>query len=184
MDVQKNPKGSLFYIFRHYATSRGLQKNSPQFSVFWEVLSPVVEKVVFESYWALDMAPTWAVPGLFVSIYNVIYRLQLKWTYIWEIEFFVNFDVIAYLRSTAIKLWVNGLASASTTIPAMPERLSNARVLLSSISAKILKPWTSSTSTSLNEFAISELLKRLITQGFPSFADFFNSVLFWDVVLP
>ena len=37
-----------------------------QFLVFSELLlSPVVEKVVFESYWALDMAPTWAVPGLF-----------------------------------------------------------------------------------------------------------------------
>ena len=31
------------------------------------MLSPVVEKVVFvfESFRALDMAPTWAVPGLF-----------------------------------------------------------------------------------------------------------------------
>ena len=76
MDVQKIPK-SLFYIFRHYATYRRLQKNSkkksekffPQLLVFWELLlSPVVEKVVFESYWALDMAPTWPVPGLFLSI--------------------------------------------------------------------------------------------------------------------
>ena len=59
--------------FRHYATYRRLQKNSkrnseiffPQFLVFRELLlSPVVEKVVFESYCALEMAPTWAVPGL------------------------------------------------------------------------------------------------------------------------
>ena len=47
------------------------KKNSEFFSqilVFWELLlSPVVEKVVFvlESFWALDIAPTWAVPGLF-----------------------------------------------------------------------------------------------------------------------
>ena len=36
-------------------------------SIFsWVLLfSPLVEKVVLESYWALDMAPTWAVPGLF-----------------------------------------------------------------------------------------------------------------------
>ena len=69
MDVQKVPKIPLFYIFRHYATYRKLQKKSGiffQFLVFWELLlSPVVEKVVFESFWALDMAPTWAVPGLF-----------------------------------------------------------------------------------------------------------------------
>ena len=71
----KNPKGSRFYIFRHYATYRKLQKYFekisenffPHFLVFWELLlSPVVEKVVFESYWALDTAPTWAVPGLFL----------------------------------------------------------------------------------------------------------------------
>ena len=38
-----------------------------QFFVFWELLlSPVVKKVVFESFWALDMAPTWVFPGLFV----------------------------------------------------------------------------------------------------------------------
>ena len=34
------------------------------FSFLELLLSPVVEKVVFESFWALDMAPTWAVPGL------------------------------------------------------------------------------------------------------------------------
>ena len=70
----KNPKGSPFCIFRHYATYRRLQKNFeknsekffPQFLVIWELLlSSVVEKLVFESYWALDMAPTWALPGLF-----------------------------------------------------------------------------------------------------------------------
>ena len=75
MDVQKIPKRPPFHIFRHYATYRKLQKNFgkkfgnflSQFLVFWELLlSPVVEKVVFvfESFWALDMAPTWAVPGL------------------------------------------------------------------------------------------------------------------------
>ena len=65
MDVQKVPKRRSFYIFRHYATYRKLQKNFEkkseffsQFFVFWELLlSPVVEKVVFvfESFWALDM---------------------------------------------------------------------------------------------------------------------------------
>ena len=51
MDVQKIPKRPPFYIFRHYATYRKLQKNSDffsQFLIFWELLlSPVVEKVVF-----------------------------------------------------------------------------------------------------------------------------------------
>ena len=68
MDVQKIPKRPPFYIFRHYATYRKLFS---QFLVFWELLlSPVVEKVVFvfESFWALDMAPIWSVPGLFSSI--------------------------------------------------------------------------------------------------------------------
>ena len=32
------------------------------------MLSPVVEKVVFQSYLALDMAPIWAVPGLFTVL--------------------------------------------------------------------------------------------------------------------
>ena len=76
MDFQKIPKGPPFYIFRHYVTYRKLQKISKKirifflnFKFFWELLlSPVVEKVVFESFWALDTAPTWAVPGLFVII--------------------------------------------------------------------------------------------------------------------
>ena len=56
--------------FTFFATYRRLQRKIgfffPQFLVFWELLlSPVVEKVVFESYWALDMAPTLADPGLF-----------------------------------------------------------------------------------------------------------------------
>ena len=43
-----------------------------QFLVFLELLlSPVVEKVVFESFWALDMAPTWAVPGLFYKFCQI-----------------------------------------------------------------------------------------------------------------
>ena len=45
-----------------------IRKFFSQFLVFWELLlSPVVEKVVFvfESFWALDMAPTWTVSGLF-----------------------------------------------------------------------------------------------------------------------
>ena len=47
-----------------------------QFLVFWELLlSPVVENVVFESFWALDMTPTWAVPGLFV----VLEQCHLPW---------------------------------------------------------------------------------------------------------
>ena len=60
-------KRPLFYIFRHYATYwKLIRKFFSQFIVFWELLlSPVVEKVFFESFWALDMAPTWAVPGLF-----------------------------------------------------------------------------------------------------------------------
>ena len=76
MDVQKIPKRLSFYIFWHNATYRKLQKKSKnirkffsQFLVFSELLlSPVVEKVVFvfESFWALDMAPTWAISGLFV----------------------------------------------------------------------------------------------------------------------
>ena len=46
------------------------KKIQKKFGIFWELLlSPVVEKVVFESFWALDMAPTWAVPGLFVLFY-------------------------------------------------------------------------------------------------------------------
>ena len=65
----KISKGSPFYIFRHYATHRRIQKNFKKnrknfflVLVFWEsLLSPVVEKVVSESYWALDMAPAWAV---------------------------------------------------------------------------------------------------------------------------
>ena len=36
------------------------------------MLSPVVEKVVFESFRALDMAPTWAVPGLLLFIILVL----------------------------------------------------------------------------------------------------------------
>ena len=49
MDLPKIPKRPPFYIFRHYATYRKLQKNSKSFFlVFWELLfSPVVEKVVF-----------------------------------------------------------------------------------------------------------------------------------------
>ena len=51
----KNSEASPFYIFRHYATYRKLQKNSgkksdffSQFLVFWELLlSSVVQKVVF-----------------------------------------------------------------------------------------------------------------------------------------
>ena len=42
------------------------------------MLSPVVEKVVFESFWALDMAPTWAVPGLFVDADSQYFRCWCK----------------------------------------------------------------------------------------------------------
>ena len=75
MEVQKIPKGPPFHIFWHYATYWTLQKKFRKkigiffsiFNFFWELLlSPVVEKVVFESFWALDMAPTWSVPGLFL----------------------------------------------------------------------------------------------------------------------
>ena len=58
-DVKKITKGSPFYIFRHYATYRRLQKKFEENFLkivssifgFWEVLlSPVVGKVVFESH--------------------------------------------------------------------------------------------------------------------------------------
>ena len=67
MDVQKIPKRPLFTFFGTMRLTGNFKKNLvSQFLVFSELLlSPVVEKVVFESYWALDMAPTWAVPGLF-----------------------------------------------------------------------------------------------------------------------
>ena len=70
----KNPNGPPFTFFsnmRHTGDFKKTFENKfgkffPQFLVFWDLLlSPVVEKVVFESYWALDMAPTWPVPGLF-----------------------------------------------------------------------------------------------------------------------
>ena len=82
--------------FRHYATYRKLRKKIQkksefffQFLVFWQLLlSPVVEKVVFESFWALDMAPTWAVPGLFtlsqlIIIYFVLF-FRVKVTSLWK----------------------------------------------------------------------------------------------------
>ena len=41
-----------------------IRKFFSQFLVFWELLlSPGVEKVAFESFWALDMAPTWPFPA-------------------------------------------------------------------------------------------------------------------------
>ena len=62
-----------------------IRKFFSHFLVFWELLlSPVVEKVVFESFWALDMAPTWAVPGLFHFVatesqfLNVFKNIRLK----------------------------------------------------------------------------------------------------------
>ena len=74
----KNPKGSPLLHFSALCDlsetsnfKKKFEKNFriffSQFLVFWELLlSPVVEKVVFESSWALDMAPTWAVPGMFL----------------------------------------------------------------------------------------------------------------------
>ena len=43
-------------------TSKKFRKKSEKISEL--LLSPVVGKVIFESYRALDMAPTWAVPWL------------------------------------------------------------------------------------------------------------------------
>ena len=55
--------------------SKKIRKFFSQFLVYWELLlSPVVEKVVFESFWALDMAPTWAVPGLFKVMFTFIHH--------------------------------------------------------------------------------------------------------------
>ena len=91
IDVQKIPKRPPFYIFWHYATcdlpetSKKFRKKIriffSQFLVFWELLlSPVVEKVVFVfvSFWAFDMAPTWAVPGLFwlVLFFFVVFTVR------------------------------------------------------------------------------------------------------------
>ena len=77
----KNPKGSPLSHFLALCdlleTSKKSKKNSElfsQFLVFWELLlSPVVEKVVFESFWALDMASTWAVPGVFGVMVSPIF---------------------------------------------------------------------------------------------------------------
>ena len=70
--IPKRPPFTLFGTMRLTGNFKKISKKNrnffSQFLVFWELLlSPVVEKVVFvfESFWALDMAPTWAVPGLF-----------------------------------------------------------------------------------------------------------------------
>ena len=85
MDVQKIPKRPPFTFFGTMRLTGNFKKISKknsdffsQFLVFWELLlSPVVEKVVsvFESFWALDMAPTWAVPGLFPNIWPRVLTL-------------------------------------------------------------------------------------------------------------
>ena len=72
----KNPQASPLLHFSALCDlpetrkiSKKIRNFFSQFLVFWELfLSPVVEKVVFvfESFWALDMAPTWAVPGLLI----------------------------------------------------------------------------------------------------------------------
>ena len=71
-----------------FSTYRKFQKNFEnksdffsQFLVFRELLSPVVEKVVFdfEAFSALDMAPTWAVPGLFFSYTNCFTLVVFFW---------------------------------------------------------------------------------------------------------
>ena len=68
---QRVPPFTFFGTMRLTGNFKKISKKNwkiffSQFLVFWELLlSPVVEKVVFASFWALDMAPTWAVPGLF-----------------------------------------------------------------------------------------------------------------------
>ena len=74
MDVQKISRVPLLHFPALYDLPETSKTNFEkkfrrifsQFLVFCELLlSPVVEKVVFESFLALDMAPTWTVPGLF-----------------------------------------------------------------------------------------------------------------------
>ena len=74
MDFQKIPERPPSYIFRHCATYRKLRKNFEKnwnffFSIFSFLRAFVVSSCrkvvfVFESFLALDMVPTWAVPGL------------------------------------------------------------------------------------------------------------------------
>ena len=71
MDVQKITKRPPFYIFRHYATYRKLQKNFEKTEFFFSIFSFLRAYVVSSCrksgfrFRALDMASTWAVPGLF-----------------------------------------------------------------------------------------------------------------------
>ena len=84
MDVQKSQSVPLLHFSALCdlpETSKKIRKKFGNFFsqdlVFWELLlSPVVEKVVFvfESFWALVMAPTWALPGLFLN--SVIIYVQ------------------------------------------------------------------------------------------------------------
>ena len=74
MDVQKIPKRPPFYIFRHYATYRKLQKNFEQsFGIFFLNFCVLRAFVVsscrksgfrFRVFLSFDMAPTWPVPCL------------------------------------------------------------------------------------------------------------------------
>ena len=78
----KNRKGSPLLHFLALCdlpeTSKKFRKKFPQFLVFWELLlSSVVEKVVFESYLALDMTPTWAVPGLLIVSLSILKNSSL-----------------------------------------------------------------------------------------------------------
>ena len=109
--VQKIPKGPPFYIFRHYATYRRLQKknwkkNSSSFLRAF-VVSSCRKKVGFESYWALDMAPTWAVPGLLWVAVILAEGIIAAWDYNRTYMYLLSFLLTAfncYIIVTKLKL--------------------------------------------------------------------------------
>ena len=98
----KNPKASPLYVFRHYATYRKLQKKFEKKSeLFFSIFSFLRVFVVsncrksgfrFRVFLSLDMAPTWAVHGLFCII---VYVLS------WCICFIIDEKAVRY----SWKLW-------------------------------------------------------------------------------
>ena len=83
----KKSQSLPFYIFRHYATYRRLQKNFQFFLM--QVLSKRILDTLksFCYFWALIMAPTWAVPGLFrlsKAKPNSIQFLKANFTFFFE----------------------------------------------------------------------------------------------------
>ena len=70
------PKGSPFYIFRHYATFSE-RKKIQKFQV-------VFSKKVFSAFWAIDIAPTLDVPVLFLFQLTIslwmVHFLQFSWS--------------------------------------------------------------------------------------------------------